>query len=144
MGSWTELDAYYPPGTLTPAAALVVALGQLAGARSVYADGAGGALAAFFPRHGLAADRDLLDRAEHSLQHVALDDFLAEARQRLNPQQLRCLLVNLLDALLASGDEPRVRSRFGLLLEGLGATPEQIEPYRQALQIKNDLSVFPQ
>lgn len=39
MGSWSELDANYPPGTLTPATALVVALGHLASARSVHADG---------------------------------------------------------------------------------------------------------
>lgn len=31
MGSWAELDANYPPGALTPATALVVALGHLAG-----------------------------------------------------------------------------------------------------------------
>ena len=144
MGSWVELDAYYPPGTLTPAAAFVVALGHLAGASSVYADGSGGTLAAFFPRRGLAADRDLLERAEHFLRHVALDDFLAEARQRLNPQQLRCLLVNLLDGLLAAGGDSDTRVRFGVLLEGLGATPDQLEPYLQVLEIKNDLSLFPQ
>jgi hypothetical protein len=144
MGSWTELDAYYPPGRLTPAAAFVVALGHLAGASSVYANGIDGALAAFFPRHGLAADRDLLERAEHFLNNIALRDFVAEAHERLNPQQLRCLLVNLLDALLASGNDAGTRSRFGLLSEGLGATPEQLAPYRHALEIKNDLSVFPQ
>lgn len=109
MGSWAELDADYPPGALTPAAAFVVALGHLAGASSVYANGVDGALAPFFPRSGLAADRDLLDRAERYLQHVALGDFLAEARERLNPQQLRCLLINLLDAQLAARDQPAVR-----------------------------------
>jgi hypothetical protein len=141
MGSWTELDAYYPPGVLTPGAALVVALGHLAGASSVYA---GGALAPFFPRHGLVADQDLLERAEHYLRDVPLDDFLSEARERLNPQQLRCLLLNLLDATLAAGARPEESAPLGRLLAGLGASLAQLEPYRQALELKNDLSVFPQ
>jgi len=46
MGSWTELDAIYPPRKLTPATALVVALGQLVGATSVYE---GERLATFLP-----------------------------------------------------------------------------------------------
>ena len=146
MGSWTELDANYPPGALTPGSALVVALGHLAGARSVYADGTAGRLADFFPRagRGLVPDQDLLSRAERYLRGVSIDDFLAEARDRLNPQQMRCLLLNLLDAVLAAGQQPEAHPTYQRILAGLGAAPEQIQPYASALLIKNDLSIFPQ
>lgn len=146
MGSWAELDAVYPPGALTPATAFVVALGHLASATSVYADAETGALASFMPHpgRGLKPDRDILARAERYLREVDVADFLSEARSRLNPTQLRCLLLNLLDTILASGQRPEDHPRFRLLLEGLGATAEQLQPYRQALTLKNDLTIFPQ
>jgi hypothetical protein len=145
MGSWTELDANYPEGALTPATGFVVALGHLAGARSVYADGGAGGLPDFVPspERGLVADRDLLTRAERYLREVPLDDFLSEARAVLNPQQMRCLLLNLLDAVLAHGrpdDDPRYRQ----IVFGLGAVPEQIRLDATTLVYQNDLSIFPQ
>ncbi len=145
MGSWAKLDANYPPGTLTPATALVVALGHLAGARSVYAGAVGGPLAAFLPRRGLAYDQDLLARAERYLQEVPVDQFIAEAGGLLNARQKLCLAINLLDALLAAGHaQPHDHAFFGQMLEGLGLTAEQIQPYWPALALKNDLTIFPQ
>jgi hypothetical protein len=145
MGSWAGLDANYPPGTLTPATAFVVALGHLASARSIYADDAATRLAAFLPQHGLDYDHDLLTRAERYLREVTIEQFLDEARTLLNPEQKLCLAINLLDAVLAQGvvrlgDHPH----FAQIVEGLGMTAEQLQPYWQALAIKNDLSLFPQ
>ena len=145
MGSWTGLDANYPPGRLTPATAFVVALGHLAGARSVYADDAATRLAAFLPRHGLDYDHDLLTRAERYLGQVPIEQFLEEAHRLLNPEQKLCLALNLLDAAQAQGvvrpgDHPRLMT----ILEGLGLTAERLQPYWQVLAIKNDLSLFPQ
>lgn len=70
MGGWSELDAVYPPGMLTPGAVLVTALAHLHGATSLYDEN--GALARFVPdaRRGLALDRDLLDRIEQYLARV--------------------------------------------------------------------------
>jgi hypothetical protein len=145
MGSWTELDANYPPGTLTPAAAMIVALGHLAGARSVYADADRHALAAFLPTHGLIYDLEVLTRAERYLDEVPVEAFLEQARAILNPEQRRCLMLNLLDRILAQGvARPEKHVFFGQALESLGMTVEQLQPYWQALVIKNDLSVFPQ
>ncbi|MFQ3633966.1 hypothetical protein [Roseiflexus sp.] len=144
MGGWSELDAVYPPGALTPGAALVVALAHLYGATSLY-DG-DGALARFVPdaRRGLALDRDLTDRIEQYLVRVPFDDFVREARERLNHQQLRCLALNLLDAVLSTGEHPEACSRYHALMEGLGIPADIITPYRHTLMLKNDLSIFPQ
>lgn len=138
MGSWVELDAYYPPGKLTPATTFVVALGHLAGAASIYA---GADLAPFFPRAGIVADQDLRERAEHFMRDVSIDDFLAEARERLNPQQLRCLALNLIDMAQAAGAPP---ARLDRLLAGLGTSRAAIERLGPAPALKLDLSIFPQ
>ena len=145
MGSWAGLDANYPPGALTPATAFVVALGHLAGASSVYADAAATCLAAFLPRHGLGYDHDLLTRAERYLRQVDLTQFLEEAHALLNREQRLCLALNLLDAMLAQQvARPYDHARFGDLLAGLGIAPDQLQPYWQALAIKNNLDLFPQ
>ena len=143
MGSWVELDAYYPPGTLTPAAALVVALGHMAGARSAYANPATGELAGFWPR-GIAPDRDLVARVEYFLAEVPFDAFLAEARERLNPGQRRALLLNVLDAALARSPNLAEHPQVGALAEALGVAPEWLARARELLEQKNDLSIFPQ
>ena len=145
MGSWAGLDANYPPGALTPATAFVVALGHLAGAASVYADASATRLATFLPRYGLDYDLDLLTRAERYFREVTVEQFLCETNALLNPEQRLCLALNLLDATLAQGVvRPGDHPRCALLLEGLGLTAEQLQPYWQALAIKNDLSLFPQ
>jgi len=145
MGSWIEFDATYPPGVLTPAAALLVALGHLAGATSVYADGRGGALAGFMPARGIAYEPDLLGRAERYLTSVPLEAFAAEAAERLNRRQRLCLLLNLIDRRMAAGHErPEAHPLIALLQTALGVTPADLAPLRQALAIKNDLSIFPQ
>jgi hypothetical protein len=145
MGSWVGLDANYPPGRLTPATAFVVALGHLAGTRSVYADTVAMRLAAFLPKHGLDYDHDLLSRAERYLGQVPIGQFLEEAHRLLNREQKLCLALNLLDATLAQGVlRPGDHPCLTQLLEGLGLAAEQLQPYWQVLIIKNDLSLFPQ
>jgi hypothetical protein len=140
MGSWTELDAYYPEGTLTPATAFVVALGHLAGKHSVYATGESGRLANFVPRpeRGLIADRDLITRAERYLRDVPLETFLAEARAVLNPQQMRTLLLNLRST---AEEAPESHARYQQIIAGIGAPGEQ---HDWPDDYKNDLSIFPQ
>ncbi|NTW02855.1 MAG: hypothetical protein HGA19_16505 [Oscillochloris sp.] len=145
MGSWTDFDATYPPGVLTPAAALLVALGHLAGATSVYIAGPGSPLADFMPRRGIAYEPDLLGRAERYLASVPLDAFAREAAERLNQRQRLCLLLNLLDRRMAEGDEqPEKHPLIADLISALAVEPTQLTPLRQTLALKNDLSIFPQ
>jgi hypothetical protein len=46
----------------------------------------------------------------------------------------------LAQGVVRPGDHPRLAQ----LLEGLGLAAEQLQPYWQALAIKNDLGLFPQ
>lgn len=145
MGSWTDYDATYPPGALTPAAALLVALGHLAGASSVYADGRGDALAGFLPARGIAYEPDVLGRAERYLAEVPLSAYAAEAAERLSRRQRLCLLLNLIDRRMAEGDErPEAHPLIAQLTTALAVDPADLTPLRQALALKNDLSIFPQ
>lgn len=140
MGSWTELDANYPPGALTPATALVVALGHLAGATSVYTDGR---LATFLPA-SLSYDADLLGRAERYLAEIALEDFLAEAQALLSARQRLVLALQLLDRQLAAGDPSERRALVAQICAGVGVSADTLAPHRATLALKNDLGIFPQ
>jgi hypothetical protein len=140
MGSWSELDANYPPGTLTPATALVVALGHLAGATAVSADGR---LAPFLPA-GLAYDADLLGRAERYLAEVPREQFLAEARALLSARQQLVVALQLLDRQLAAGAPPARRDLLAQMITGLGVDPATVGAHRATLALKNDLELFPQ
>ncbi len=140
MGSWTDLDATYPPGALTPATALAVALGHQAGAASAYA---GGGPAPFLPA-GLGYDADLLGRIERYLAEVPLEQFLAEARALLSAHQKLVLSLQLLDRQLAAGDPPAGRALVERIIAGVGADPDALAAPAAALALKNDLSRFPQ
>ncbi|NTU83999.1 MAG: hypothetical protein HGA45_32280 [Chloroflexales bacterium] len=140
MGSWSDLDAVYPPGALTPATALVAALGHLAGATSVYQ---GGRPAGWLPA-GLAFDSDLLARAERYLNQVPLDQLLAEACALLTPRQKLAVALILIDRQIAAGDAPAPRALAGRIIAGIGADTDQLEGHRRTLALKNDLSIFPQ
>lgn len=136
MGSWAELDAVYPPGALTPATALVVAVGHLAGARSVRA---GGGLAPFLPT-GLGYDADLLGRAERYLAEVPLEQFLDEAAALLTARQKLVLALQLLDRASAAGGG----TLAARIIAGVGADEAQLAAHRATLALKNDLEIFPQ
>lgn len=140
MGSWAELDANYPPGTLTPATALVVALGHLAGVTSVYADGR---QAAFLPA-GLGYDPDLLGRAERYLGEVPLEQFLVEAAAFLSSRQKLVIALQLLDQQLAAGDPPARRALLAQLITGIEADRDSLAAHRATLVLKNGLELFPQ
>jgi hypothetical protein len=140
MGSWTELDANYPPDALTPATALVVALGHLRGAYEVLErDG----LTDVLPSQ-LGRSPDLVRRARHYLAEVPLEAFLAEARALLSTQQQLVLSLQVLDVHLAHGAAPTQRARLDQLLAGILADPGALEPHRATLALKNELRIFPQ
>jgi|GEM_PF-759430 hypothetical protein len=140
VGSWTELDANYPPGALTPATALVVALGHLDGASSVYTDGRP---APFLPV-GLGYDTDLLGRAERYLGEVTLDQFLVEAVALLSARQKLVVALQLLDRQFASGDPPERRALLYRLVAGIGVGANTLTAHRATLALKNQLELFPQ
>ncbi|HMQ33301.1 MAG TPA: hypothetical protein PKD53_21390 [Chloroflexaceae bacterium] len=140
MGSWTELDANYPPGALTPATALIVALGHLVGTTHVDAEGQ---LAAFLP-DGLGYDADLLGRVERYLGELPLDQFLVEAAALLSPRQKLVVALQLLDRQLAAGDRADQRALLNHLIAGIGPDADALARHRATLALKNELDLFPQ
>ncbi|MCS6883517.1 MAG: hypothetical protein RMK84_16270 [Oscillochloridaceae bacterium] len=140
MGSWTELDAIYPPGKLTPATALVVALGRLEGATDIYE---GERLAAFLPP-GLSYDADLIGRATRYLTEAPLEQFFAEAQALLSPRQRLVIALHVLDRALALGDTPARRERAAQIIAGIGADGDALAAHRPTLALKNDLGAFTQ
>lgn len=139
MGSWAELDAVYPPGALTPAAALVALVGTLEGAASVYV---AGRPAPWLPG-GLGYDPDLLARAERALVELPREQLLADARVLLTPRQRLGAALCLLDRALATAT-PEAVTRAEALLAGLGCDPDELAPHRRTLALLHDRAVFPQ
>jgi hypothetical protein len=140
MGSWSDLDANYPPGTLTPATALVVALGHLTGARSVENNGQ---RASSLPP-GLGYDPDLPGRVERYLSEVSLEQFLAEASGLLSARQKLVVALQLIDQQLATGDPPERRPLLAQRIGGIGVDSDALAAHRATLALKNDLELFPQ
>jgi hypothetical protein len=136
MGSWTDLDATYPPGRLTPAAAFVVAVARLRGMRSVFV--APGQLVPELRRIPLPYDADLLERAERFLT-IPLGAYLAEAAAVLRPAQRDALAAFLFAEAMEATPAQR-----GLLAEllahlGAGASAPALAPGSEV-----DLAIFPQ
>ncbi|MFV9507833.1 MAG: hypothetical protein AB4911_25065 [Oscillochloridaceae bacterium umkhey_bin13] len=140
MGSWTELDANYPPGSLTPATALVVALAHLAGTRQIIVNGT---RATFLPL-GLAYDTDLLERVRRYLNEVALEDFLAEAQRLLSARQRLGIALQLHAQQLAAGNPLEHHPRLNQLCTGLGVSEPELAPHRVTLALTHDLGCFAQ
>ncbi|RRR76641.1 MAG: hypothetical protein EI684_02605 [Candidatus Viridilinea halotolerans] len=140
MGSWSELDAIYPPLALTPATVLVVALGHVAGATSIYNDGQ---LASFLPA-GLGYDAELCARAEHYLATVPRARFLEESRALLSPRQRLIVALRLHERQLAAGNPSTSHPLVAQICAGLGVSPGDLAPHRATLALLHDHDSFAQ
>lgn len=145
MGSWAELDAHYPPGTLTPALAYVVALTHGAGVRSVYESD--GRRATFLPEIGLGGVpyEILLRQAEEYLKNHSLQAFLAEAPPLLNREQKIAILGSVRDVARAQGRAAsEEHSIYQQMLAAFGMQPDQVSSALQDMPITPDEVLFPQ
>lgn len=137
MGSWSDLDANYPPGRLTPATAFVVALAQLSEA-PVTGD------TSWLYDARLGASPDLRERVSRYL-HIPPDHFLAEARDLLRPQQRLCIVLNLCDHLLQKDVVRPERHPFvQQTIAAFAISPDELAAHLATLRITRDLSLFPQ
>jgi hypothetical protein len=137
MGSWTDLDADYPPGALTPATALVVALANIAGA----AHDADAAIA-LLPELGFIPG--MRERVARYLHEVPLETFLAEARTLLAPRQKQAIALRLHDAHRAAGAPAERTLLLEQIIAGLGAAPNKLTADHGAPVRTSDLELFPQ
>lgn len=137
MGSWTDLDADYPPGALTPATALVVALAHIAGA----AHDADTALA-LLPELGFIPD--LRERIARYLHEVPLEAFLAEARTLLAPRQKHAIALRLHAAHRAAGAPAERTVLLEHIIAGLGLDRNDLAADQGDPARSNDLELFPQ
>ncbi|NJN17916.1 MAG: hypothetical protein HC822_17400 [Oscillochloris sp.] len=139
MGSWNELDAVYPPGVLTPAAALITALGHVSGANCVYADKGGSA--AFIPYAELDGILpDTLARAAHFLA-LPLTDFLPLLRDCLTPPLRLRLLALVFDRAYGAGAAQALWVAETIAAD-LELPPVEVESLRRAFRLRHDLAGF--
>ncbi len=136
MGSWNDLDAIYPPGVLSPAAAYLAAFGVVYGLDETC--GADGTLHPWLQVAGIPTTADVLTRADAALAGAA---DIAALVAPLHSGQRLCLALNLLDAVLPS---PAQRERRAQLIAALAVDPAVLLVAERLLQQKNDRSVFPQ
>jgi hypothetical protein len=147
MGSWTELDAIYPPDALTPATALVVTLCLVAEPALRDAALSSGNLASLLRRADLKAllTSDVSTRALRFLREVPPERMLLEAAARLNRDQRQAVLLHLAEELRAARHPSPLEHHFfiqarAVLGEDLptGALDSQPHPRLR------ELALFPQ
>lgn len=90
-----------------------------------------------------ANNRALLDQAVRIARSKPVDQFLAEVTPILTDAQRMCILLNLIDSAMSDGEaEPEEQVLFGKFQQAFGVTDARIAPFFEALNIKNDRTVF--
>jgi uncharacterized tellurite resistance protein B-like protein len=132
--------------TLTPALAFAVALTHMAAADGTFQPEEDSKLTAIFLHRNIGgmSYEELMHHAVVYYQSTSLDDFLSEAAQLLTTSQQFCILLNLIDTAMADGaeadEEQALLQRF---LQAFGISEAEMAPYRRAIIVKNNLSIFP-
>jgi uncharacterized tellurite resistance protein B-like protein len=132
--------------TLTPALAFAVALTHMAAADGTFQPEEDSKLTALFLHRSIGgmSYEELMHQAVVYYQNTSLDDFLSEAALLLTPGQKLCILTNLIDTAMADGVEADEElALFQRFLQAFGISEAEIAPYRRAIIIKNNLSIFP-
>lgn len=131
--------------TLTPALAFAVALTHMAAADGTFQPEEDSKLTALFLHRNIGgmSYEELMHHAIVYYQNISLDDFLNEAAQLLTAGQKLCILINLVDTALADGAEAdEEQALFQRFLQAFGIPEAEIAPYRRAIIVKNNLSLF--
>ncbi len=90
-----------------------------------------------------AQNQALLDKAVKYRRQHSLEQFLAEATPLLTDSQRMCILMNLLDSLMADGiAEQQEQTMFDQFKQAFGIADERFRPFFEVIVTKNDRSVF--
>ena len=126
------------PPDLTPKLTLAVGLLHM-----IHADGAVEAEEIGQVLQALGNDKTLFDNAGRYAKSKDLDAFLAESAALLNADQKLCVLLNLLDSLLADGvAAPQEQALFSCFMSAYGVSEQSLEPYAMGISIKNNRKVL--
>ncbi len=146
MGSWPEMDAREERPTLTPALALLVAMAYMADVDGQVTAEEESGLTAMLERRGGLGGLDyetLIQKGGTYLRTTSIDRFLAEAPGILTEEQKLSILVNLVD--ISSADEVIEMGEdtlFERFVLAFGLSVEEIQPYVNAVLLKNNLKLF--
>ncbi|MCF8165025.1 MAG: TerB family tellurite resistance protein [Sulfuritalea sp.] len=126
------------PPELTPKLTLAVALLHM-----IHADGEVEAEEIGQVLQALGNDKALFENAGKYAKSNDVDAFLAESAKLLNDDQKLCVLLNLLDSLMADGvAAPQEQSLFSRFMSAYGVSEQTLQPYALGVSVKNNRKVL--
>ena len=91
----------------------------------------------------LGNDKTLFDDAGKYAKSKDVNAFLAESAALLNADQKLCVLLNLLDSLMADGvAAPEEQALFSRFMTAYGVSEETLQPYALGISAKNNRKVL--
>ncbi len=92
---------------------------------------------------GRNATRQQLESAVKYARSTQPAQFLADAAQRLRPDQRLCILLNMIDSAMADGEaEAGEQQLIMQFAQAFGLSENDLTPYFRALVAKNDRAVL--
>lgn len=92
---------------------------------------------------GPGATRQGLDACVEYARSVPAEQFLGEVAPRLTAPQKLCILLNMIDSVMADGEaEAAEQALFGTFRAAFGVSEAELEPHFRTLAAKNDRAVL--
>jgi uncharacterized tellurite resistance protein B-like protein len=92
---------------------------------------------------GPNATRQGLDACVKYARATPVEQFLGEVAPRLSAPQKLCVLLNMIDSVMADGEaEAQEQALFGKFSQAFGVSEAELEPHFRTLVAKNDRAVL--
>lgn len=126
------------PPELTPKLALAVGLLHM-----IHVDGEVEAEEIGQVLQALGNDKSLFENAGKYAKSKDIEVFLSESAALLNADQKLCVLLNLLDSLMADGvAAPQEQALFSRFMSAYGVSEQTLQPYALGISMKNNRKVL--
>jgi uncharacterized tellurite resistance protein B-like protein len=90
----------------------------------------------------LGDDEALIKSAIQYMKAFSFEQFLADAKELLNPQQKLCILLNITDSLMSDGmADPAEQEMLAETMLAFGVSEDEFKPHFETILIKNTRSV---
>lgn len=87
--------------------------------------------------------RQLIDSAVKYTRRTPVDQFLAEVAPRLSPQMKMCILLNMIDSVMADGMAEQAEQQLvAKFMSAFGISEAQFKPAFDVLVTKNNRAIF--